>query len=66
MLIGRKPYEADSTQAMLEQHISGPIPVLSPPTRVLQPVLDRLMAKDRERRYPNARALLDDLARRGL
>ena len=30
------------------------------------PVLDRLMAKDREQRYPSAEALLEDLAKRGL
>jgi serine/threonine-protein kinase PpkA len=66
MLTGRKPYNAESTQAMLELHISGPIPVLGGPNQVLQPVLDRLMAKDREKRYPSAQALIDDLAQRGL
>ena len=66
MLTGRKPYGAESTQAMLELHISGPIPVLGSPNRVLQPVLDRLMAKDREKRYASAQALIDDLAQRGL
>jgi serine/threonine-protein kinase PpkA len=66
MLTGRKPYQAASTQAMLDLHINGPVPVLGPAHASLQPVLDRLMAKDRERRYPCAQALLDDLARRGL
>ena len=66
MLTGRKPYRATSTQAMLEMHISGPIPVLGPEHAAVQPVLDRLMVKDREQRYPSAQALLDDLAQRGL
>ena len=66
MLMGRKPYRATSTQAMLEMHISGPIPVLGPEHAAVQPVLDRLMVKDRAQRYPSAQALLDDLAQRGL
>ncbi len=35
---------------------------LKPPHDHLQPVLKRLMAKDREQRYPSAQAFLDDLA----
>ncbi|HWP11865.1 MAG TPA: protein kinase [Ramlibacter sp.] len=66
MLTGRKPYEADSSQDMLDLHINAPVPALVPPNRVLQPVLDRMMAKNREQRYPSAQALLDDLAQRGL
>ncbi|HXD41891.1 MAG TPA: protein kinase [Ramlibacter sp.] len=65
MLTGRKPYEAASTQALLELHIGAPVPVLGPADQVLQPVLDRLMAKDRDRRYASAQALIDDLAQRG-
>ncbi len=65
MLTGRKPYQAASTRAMLDLHINGPIPVLGSDHAVLQPVLDRLMAKDRGQRYPSAQALLDDLAQRG-
>ena len=32
----------------------------------IQPVLDRLMAKDRDQRYQSAQALLDDLRQRGI
>jgi hypothetical protein len=42
------------------------VPVLGPPHENLQPVLERLMAKDREQRYASAQALLDDLEQRGL
>jgi len=66
MLTGFRPYHADSAQEMLDLHINGPLPVLGPPHEQLQPVLDRLMAKDREQRYPSAQALLDDLQKRGL
>jgi serine/threonine-protein kinase PpkA len=66
LLTGRRPYSAQSAQAMLDLHINAPVPTLPAPFGSLQPVLNRLMAKDREQRYPSAAALLDDLARRGL
>ena len=66
MLMGRKPYQAATTQAMLELHIGGPMPQLSPDHAAMQPVIDGLMAKDRTRRYASAQALLDDLSKRGL
>jgi tRNA A-37 threonylcarbamoyl transferase component Bud32/class 3 adenylate cyclase len=65
MLTGRRPYHAANTQAMLDLHIHGLVPVLGAPHEALQPVLNRLMAKDREQRYPSALALLQDLAERG-
>jgi serine/threonine-protein kinase PpkA len=66
LLTGRRPYYAQSAQAMLQLHIEAPVPMLPAPFQPLQPVLNRLMAKDREQRYGGASALLDDLARRGL
>jgi class 3 adenylate cyclase len=66
LLTGRRPYQADTAQAMLDLHINALVPHLPAPHKVLQPVLNRLMAKDREQRYPSARALLDDLEQRGL
>jgi serine/threonine-protein kinase PpkA len=66
MLTGRRPYQAASTQAMLDLHINGAVPVLGLPHEAFQPVLNRLMAKNREQRYPSAAALLQDLAERGL
>ena len=49
-------------EELLNLHVNGPVPLLKPPFDHLQPVLDRLMAKDREQRYPSAQAFLDDLA----
>jgi serine/threonine protein kinase len=66
MLTGQKPYRAASTRALLELHINAPVPELRPEHVTLQPVLERLMAKDRDQRYPSAQALLDDLEQRGL
>jgi tRNA A-37 threonylcarbamoyl transferase component Bud32/class 3 adenylate cyclase len=66
MLTGRRPYQAANTQAMLDLHINGAVPVLGAQHEALQPVLNRLMAKNRDQRYPSALALLKDLAERGL
>jgi len=66
MLTGNKPYSAASTRALLELHLNAPVPRLTRSHIVLQPVLERLMAKDREQRYRSAQMLLDDLAQRGL
>ena len=66
MLAGTKPYRAATSQALLQLHVSAPVPKLPAEHSALQPVLDRLMAKDREQRYRSAEALLEDLAERGL
>jgi serine/threonine protein kinase len=66
MLTGARPYRADSAEALLDLHIQAPVPQLESRYARLQPVLDQLMAKDREQRYPSAQDALEDLARRGL
>ncbi|MDB5941194.1 MAG: hypothetical protein JWQ13_760 [Ramlibacter sp.] len=66
MLTGGKPYHAASAQDLLNKHVNDPVPVLPAQHEHLQPVLNRMMAKDREQRYPSAQALLDDLAQRGI
>ena len=65
MLMRAKPYQAATAQALLSLHINAPVPQLRDPYDILQPVLDRLMAKDREQRYPSAEALLKDLEEMG-
>ncbi|RYY49499.1 MAG: serine/threonine protein kinase, partial [Comamonadaceae bacterium] len=66
LLTGRKPYHAKSAQELLQMHIGAPVPLLPPEHQHLQPMLEGLMAKDRENRYPSGEALLFDLARTGL
>ena len=66
MLTGRKPYHAASAHALLNMHINDPVPQLPAPHEHLQPVLQRMMAKQREARYASAQELLDDLAQRQL
>ena len=64
MLTGSKPYRAASADALLDLHVNAPVPTLPAPHEHLQPVLDRLMAKDCEQRYRSARDLLADLVAR--
>ena len=58
MLTGAKPYRADTAEDLLDLHVNGPVPQLPPPQQHLQPILERLMAKDCGRRYPSAQHLL--------
>ena len=66
MLAGAKPYRAASAEALLDLHIQAPVPRLDSRFARLQPVLDQLMAKDRDQRYASAQDVVEDLARRGL
>lgn len=63
MLTGNKPYHATTTQELLRLHVEAPVPTLPPEHRHIQPVLDRLMAKEVAQRYGSATELLDDLDR---
>jgi serine/threonine-protein kinase PpkA len=65
LLTGAKPYRARTAEELLDLHVNGPIPELPAEYAHLQPLLEGLMAKDREQRYPSAGAFLEDLARLG-
>lgn len=66
LLTGRKPYHANSAQELLRMHVHDPVPMLPPEHAHLQAVMESMMAKDRDQRYPSAKTLLDDLAQMGL
>lgn len=66
LLTGRKPYHANSAQELLRMHVQDPVPMLPPEHAHLQAVMESMMAKDRDQRYPSATTLLDDLAQMGL
>lgn len=66
MLTGQRPYVAESLDLLLARHLTAPTPQLPEAHAGLQPVLERLMAKKPEERYPSAQALLNDLEQRTL
>jgi serine/threonine protein kinase len=65
MLTGSKPYHARTARELLQLHVNAPVPMLPPAHRHLQPVLEKMMAKEPAGRYDSAAALLDDLERLG-
>ena len=61
MLTGKKPYTALDPMGIMLAHISEPVPELPSEHSKHQAVLNRLMAKPREERYPSAAEFLSDL-----
>ena len=59
MLTGAKPYVGETTDAILEQHKSAPLPALPADLAMHQPLLNRLLAKDPAQRYGSARETLE-------
>lgn len=58
---GRVPYDAESAVAVGIKHITEPVPLLPPAYEALQPLVDKMMAKDVEKRYQSAKQLIADL-----
>jgi serine/threonine protein kinase len=63
MLTGKKPYTSDSIIDIVIQHKQAPVPELPEEYRDLQPLLNRMMAKSREQRVPDADSLIAEIAR---
>jgi eukaryotic-like serine/threonine-protein kinase len=62
MLTGKKPYTGTSAIEVLQQHVSGAVPILPPELSHHQWLLDRLLAKAREERFATAQEVLDAIA----
>jgi hypothetical protein len=58
MLTGDIPFKADSAAAILVKHIQDPIPQLPANQKRYQPLLERMMAKNRKDRVKSADELL--------
>jgi serine/threonine protein kinase len=58
MLTAHKPFEGDTAMSIIYKHAKAPIPKLPVELAMLQPLLDRLIAKRPEDRYPNAQVAL--------
>jgi len=62
LLSGQRPYQADTLVSILALQAREPTPMLPKEHAVLQPVVNKLMAKDPGQRYARAQDLLRDLA----
>lgn len=63
MLTGSKPYTSTSIIDIVIQHRTAPVPKLPAAYADLQPLLNRLMAKKRNERFPDAGELIRSITR---
>jgi eukaryotic-like serine/threonine-protein kinase len=61
MLTGNKPFLGSTAVEVMQQHVNGQRPPLPPACAALEPLLDRLMARDRGERFADAAAVLTAL-----
>ena len=59
LLTGRVPFHADDSLAVGIMHITQPIPILPERLQAVQPLLNRLLAKQPEDRYQDGAAVAD-------
>ena len=61
MLTGHKPFTGLTAMDLMQQHVSGERPALPVALANFEPVVARLMARDRDARYADISAVLDEL-----
>lgn len=61
LLTGERPFPGMSVAEIASNHLYAPIPSLAPAIAMLQPVIDRLLAKKAADRYASAQAFVDEL-----
>ena len=59
LLVGRVPYHADDSLAVGIMHITQPVPILPEALAPLQPLLNRMLAKQPDDRYQNGQQVAD-------
>jgi serine/threonine-protein kinase PpkA len=63
MLTGQRPFRGSSVIAIIQSHRNDPIPVLPPELSRFQRLVDGLLAKDPNERFPTTTAALAELSR---
>ncbi len=61
MLTGERPYGGENSAQVIFRHLHDEIPLLPRRIRDLQPLVDQLLAKEADERFPSAEALLQAL-----
>jgi serine/threonine-protein kinase PpkA len=63
MLTGQRPFKGSSVIAIIQSHRNDPIPVLPEPLTRFQRLVDGLLAKDPNERFPTIASAVAELAR---
>lgn len=63
MLTGSAPFEGSTPIQVVLAHLNTPPPPLPPQFAFFQPLMDRMLAKDREQRYPDLKVFVSELKR---
>jgi serine/threonine-protein kinase PpkA len=63
MLTGQRPFRGSTVIAIIQSHRNDPIPVLAPELSRFQRLIDGLLAKEPNERFPSASSALHELAR---
>ncbi|MFK7857386.1 MAG: serine/threonine protein kinase [Granulosicoccus sp.] len=58
------PYRNTGSVSVMAQHVQAPVPTLPEKESLHQPLIDRMMAKNRDDRYASANELLADIQQR--
>ncbi|HEY8011694.1 MAG TPA: protein kinase, partial [Rudaea sp.] len=64
LLTGTPPFRADTSIGVLMAHLSQPLPPLPAEFHAFEDVIARMLAKNRDDRYPNLHEFCDDLKSR--
>jgi serine/threonine-protein kinase PpkA len=62
LLVGEAPYKAHNYVALAIKHLKKKVPRLPRKLKLYQPLLDKMMAKDREERVPDGKTLISLIA----
>jgi tRNA A-37 threonylcarbamoyl transferase component Bud32 len=63
LLTGERPYQGDTAIKVIMQHIQSPVPRVPAAMKRYQPLIDHMMAKDRDARVADAEALLTEIGK---
>jgi serine/threonine protein kinase len=61
MLTGQRPFVGDSAIKVIVQHIQSPLPTLPNDLKRYQPLLNSMLAKNRDERFPDAATLVEQV-----
>ncbi|MEO8100928.1 MAG: protein kinase [Betaproteobacteria bacterium] len=61
MLTGERPFSGENSAQVIFKHLHEEVPLLPRRIRHIQPIVDRLLAKNPDERFANANALLEAL-----